>query len=41
LEKIKSADFIISHCGAGTILEALRLNKSLLAVINNSLMNNH
>jgi beta-1,4-N-acetylglucosaminyltransferase len=35
------AALIISHAGAGSIMEALRLNKPLLVVINTSLMHNH
>ena len=32
---------IISHAGAGSILEALEAQKLLLVVINDSLMDNH
>ena len=35
------ADLIISHCGAGSILEAVRKRKRLIVVINNSLQDNH
>ena len=38
---MKEADLIISHCGAGTILEGLRLHKNMFIVVNNSLMHNH
>ena len=38
---ILSADLIISHAGAGTILDVLRLNKKLIVVVNPKLMNNH
>ena len=38
---IKAADLIISHCGAGSILEAVKYNKPLIVVINESLQDNH
>ncbi|CCE65326.1 hypothetical protein TPHA_0K01930 [Tetrapisispora phaffii CBS 4417] len=34
-------DLIISHSGTGSILDALRLHKPLIAVVNDSLMDNH
>uniref|UniRef100_A0A7S0MXJ1 Glycosyl transferase family 28 C-terminal domain-containing protein n=1 Tax=Cryptomonas curvata TaxID=233186 RepID=A0A7S0MXJ1_9CRYP len=37
----ESADLIISHAGAGSVLEALRLRKTLIVVANESLMDNH
>ncbi|KAI9485434.1 MAG: hypothetical protein EXX96DRAFT_475630 [Benjaminiella poitrasii] len=41
-EDMEHADIIISHAGAGTILQALRLtNKKLVIVVNKSLMDNH
>ncbi|CAO3610724.1 unnamed protein product [Mucor hiemalis] len=41
-EDMKGADIIISHAGAGTILQAARLdNKKLIVVVNKSLMDNH
>lgn len=40
-EDMKSADLILSHAGAGTVMEALRLRKKLVVVINTALMNNH
>jgi beta-1,4-N-acetylglucosaminyltransferase len=33
---IKKCDLIISHCGAGSILEIITLKKQLIVVINNS-----
>ncbi|KAK4517730.1 uncharacterized protein ATC70_001072 [Mucor velutinosus] len=41
-EDMEQADVIISHAGAGTILQALRMkNKKLIIVVNMSLMDNH
>ncbi|KAJ3209138.1 hypothetical protein HK099_008568 [Clydaea vesicula] len=37
----EKADLIVSHAGSGSILEALELNKPLLVVVNDGLMNNH
>lgn len=45
--EIDKSALVISHCGAGILLEALRANKSnqvttkCIAVVNESLMNNH
>lgn len=38
---IKQSDLIISHGGTGSILDALRASKRLIAVINEDLMDNH
>jgi beta-1,4-N-acetylglucosaminyltransferase len=40
-DDMKRADLIISHAGAGTVMEALKLQKKLVVVINTDLMNNH
>lgn len=36
-----AADLVITHCGAGSILEVLRLQKKAVGVINSNLMDNH
>lgn len=38
---MRNASLIISHAGAGSIMEGLSLNKLMLVVINSSLMVNH
>ena len=39
---IKHSSLVVSHCGAGTLLEALRANATTcVAVVNDSLMGNH
>jgi beta-1,4-N-acetylglucosaminyltransferase len=40
-QDIKEADLLISHGGAGTVMEALRHQKRLVVVINTDLMDNH
>lgn len=40
-EDMEEADLIVSHAGAGTVMEALRLQKRLVVVINTLLMDNH
>ncbi|KAL7077994.1 hypothetical protein ACQ4LE_002291 [Meloidogyne hapla] len=39
--EMEDSDLIIGHAGAGTCLEVLELEKPFIAIINNSLMNNH
>lgn len=38
---MQSADLVISHAGAGSVLEALENRKHLIVVINDLLMDNH
>ena len=40
-ENLSKADLVISHAGAGSCFETLSLNKPLIAVVNDQLMNNH
>ncbi|EMD38396.1 glycosyltransferase family 1 protein [Gelatoporia subvermispora B] len=40
-EEYERADLIISHAGSGTILDVLRLGKSLIVVPNETLLDNH
>ena len=40
-QDIRQADLVISHAGAGTILETLEARKPLLVVVNEKLMDNH
>ena len=39
--EIAAADLIISHAGAGSIIEALQAGKHLLVVVNTELADNH
>ncbi|OAF66327.1 hypothetical protein A3Q56_05941, partial [Intoshia linei] len=38
---LQMSDLIISHSGAGTIMECLRIKKKIIACVNNDLMDNH
>jgi beta-1,4-N-acetylglucosaminyltransferase len=40
-EDMSSASLIISHCGAGSIIEAMSLRKPLIVVVNSTLQGNH
>lgn len=40
-DDMMSADLIISHCGAGSILEAVKHKKDLIVVVNTTLQGNH
>ncbi|KAF0975397.1 hypothetical protein FDP41_005391 [Naegleria fowleri] len=38
---VQQADLIISHAGSGSLFESLRMGKKIIAVPNESLMDNH
>ncbi|KAI8098936.1 glycosyl transferase [Halteromyces radiatus] len=40
-QDIQAADMVISHSGSGTILQALRMKKKLIVIVNDSLLDNH
>ncbi|KAG7400109.1 N-acetylglucosaminyldiphosphodolichol N-acetylglucosaminyltransferase catalytic subunit alg13 [Phytophthora boehmeriae] len=40
-QDVKKAELIISHAGAGSIMDALALKKTLIVVVNTQLMDNH
>jgi beta-1,4-N-acetylglucosaminyltransferase len=40
-EYIAASDILIGHCGAGTVLDALKSGTLAIAVSNEQMMNNH
>ena len=38
---MSSASLIVSHAGAGSILEGMRLHATMVVVVNDALMHNH
>ncbi|CAM9446555.1 unnamed protein product [Phaeothamnion confervicola] len=40
-EDMSNADLIVSHAGAGSVMESLGLGKALVVVVNDALMHNH
>lgn len=40
-QKIKNFDLVITHCGAGTLVEALRAGCRVVACVNETLLYNH
>ena len=40
-DEIAAADLVISHAGAGSIIEALQASRHLLVVVNTDLADNH
>jgi beta-1,4-N-acetylglucosaminyltransferase len=41
VDDLKAADLVISHAGAGSIIESLEQNKLVIVVVNETLMDNH
>lgn len=39
--KLSRADIVVTHCGAGSVFEALRLRRHVVAVPNRTLMDDH
>lgn len=37
----RKAALVICHCGAGTLLECLKLQKNIVAIVNSTLADNH
>ena len=40
-QDMQDSDLIVSHCGAGTVMEALDRSKRVVVVVNPKLMDNH
>ncbi|CAH2352725.1 UDP-N-acetylglucosamine transferase subunit Alg13p [[Candida] railenensis] len=40
-EYIEQVDIVVSHAGTGSIIDVLKLDKPLIVVVNESLMDNH
>lgn len=40
-DDMRQSDLIITHCGAGSIIESLSLEKIFITVVNSSLQDNH
>lgn len=40
-KNLMSADLVIGHAGAGTVMEVLKIGKPLLVVVNSELMHDH
>eukprot|EP00127_Corallochytrium_limacisporum_P002521 Clim_evm78s128 gene=Clim_evmTU78s128 len=40
-EELKDASLIITHAGAGSLIECVRLQKNTIAVVNDTLIGNH
>ncbi len=40
-DDLLSADLVITHCGAGSVLECLHMKKRSICVINSNLLDNH
>ena len=41
MDDLREASLVLSHAGAGSILETLSLRKFLVVVVNEELINNH
>lgn len=40
-DDMQAADVIVSHCGSGSVLDAMSLHKTLVLVVNTALQDNH